>query len=409
MDQQTLKRKQNKGPGERSTLSVNGRVLLQRRHYHSESDGSVTPSDDLLDAAGQSISLATRHLCCQLNRGSRSYKMTRDNLKAAAQLRLSIEKVRQVVEGEGKMVLELSRSGALQPTWHAAQCKRPDDVGTSLVYLSSDAFTAPTISDAEKRARRKQVMDKRRQRRQRQRGRKDSNHPLPPLPPVKRGSDQRYKEFKAVMFYSHDLRHKHVSVTSGDCRAAGRLMSRDAWRLGFAAADQRVGNIDGGPWIINQIQQRRLKMTAVGLDFFHLAENVHKTRRVVFGEDSVQGKGFVEDLLHTAKHQGYEPMREKLMELRKKTRGRGKRRETDRLIEYVSDRREMIRYPQFLGNGWQIGSGPMESQCRVVPDRVKGAGKRWDADNAEAIMALEAMYHSGQCAQYWKLALCGPN
>lgn len=101
-------------------------------------------------------------------------------------------------------------------------------------------------------------------------------------------------------------------------------------------------------------------------------------------------------------------MREKLMELRSRTR-RAKRQEADRLIEYVSDRREMIRYPQFLANGWHIGSGPMESQCRVVPGRVKGAGKRWDPDNAEAIMALEAMYQSGQCSAYWKLPMCGRN
>jgi hypothetical protein len=195
-----------------------------------------------------------------------------------------------------------------------------------------------------------------------------------------------------------------VSVTRGDCRSAGKLMSRDAWRLGFAAADQRVGNIDGGPWIINQIQKHKLKMTAVGLDFFHLSENVHKTRRIVFGEENPEGKRQTEALLHTVKHQGYEPMREQLMKLRQTTR-RAKRREADRLIEYVSDRREMIRYPEFLANGWQIGSGPMESQCRVVPDRVKGPGKRWDADNAEAIMALEAMYQSDQCEQYWKLAL----
>jgi hypothetical protein len=394
VDEQTLRKKQNKGQGRRSTLSVPGRVFLQRRHYHSPGVGSVTPSDELLDAAHETISLAARQLCCQLNRGSRSYEMTAENLRKAAQLDLSYETVRQVVEAEGKTVLESARSGELGPTWHAGQCKRRDDSGRSLVYLSSDAFTAPLITDAEKQSRRRKAMAKRK-------GRKG---PKRPLPPVKRGSDQRYKEFKAVMFYSHDLEHKHISVTRDDCRGAGRLMSRDAWRLGFAAADQRVGNIDGGPWIINQIQQRRLPMTAVGLDFFHLAENVHKTRRIVFGEDNADGKCLAQDLLHTVKHEGYAPMRQKLMELRAKTR-RAKRAETDRLIEYVSDRREMIRYPQFLANGWQIGSGPMESQCRVVPDRVKGSGKRWDADNAEAIMALEAMYQSGQWVEYWKQAM----
>lgn len=371
-------------------------MVLQRRHYHGRSDGSVTPSDDLLDALHATISLATRQLCCQLNRASRSFAMTAENLKAAAQLSLSRETVRQVVEDDGKALLEASHSGELQPVWHASQCQRPD--GQSLVYLSSDGFVAPMITDAAKQARRKKVMAKRAVRKGRKRR----------LLPVKRGADQRYKEFKAVMFYDHDLKHKHVSVTRGDCRSAGRLMSRDAWRLGFAAADQRVGNIDGGPWIINQIQQRGLKMTAVGLDFFHLGENVHKTRRIVFGEDDAEGKRRAEELLHTVKHEGYEPMREKLLELRQKTR-RAKRREADRLIEYVSDRREMIRYPQFLANGWHIGSGPMESQCRVVPDRVKGPGKRWDADNAEAIMALEAMCQSGQSAEYWKRMMCGRN
>ena len=372
-------------------------MLLRRRHYHSQGQGSVTPSDDLLDGVHDTISWATRQLCCQLNRASRSFEMTAQNLKKAAQLSLGHETVRQAVEADGKALLERSRSGQLQPAWQASQCKRSDD-GRLLVYLSSDGFVAPTVTDAEKQARRRKVLDKRKRRRGFKRR----------LPPVKRGSDQRYKEFKAVMFYDHDLKHKHVSVTRGDCRSAGRLMSRDAWRLGFAAADQRVGNIDGGPWIINQIQRQRLKMTAVGLDFFHLSENVHKTRRIVFGEDDAEGRRQAEDLLHTVKHEGYEPMREKLMELRSRTR-RAKRQEADRLIEYVSDRREMIRYPQFLANGWHIGSGPMESQCRVVPGRVKGAGKRWDPDNAEAIMALEAMYQSGQCSAYWKLPMCGRN
>jgi len=62
---------------------------------------------------------------------------------------------------------------------------------------------------------------------------------------------------------------------------------------------------------------------------------------------------------------------ERLLELRKNTRGQTRRKAADGLLNYVSDRREMIRYPEFLAHGWQIGSGPMESQCRVVPDRVK--------------------------------------
>jgi len=40
----------------------------------------------------------------------------------------------------------------------------------------------------------------------------------------------------------------------------------------------------------------------------------------------------------------------------------------------------------------------------LLPERLKGPGKRWDRDNAEAILALEAMYQSKQSSAYWKLA-----
>ena len=75
---------------------------------------------------------------------------------------------------------------------------------------------------------------------------------------------------------------------------------------------------------------------------------------------------------------------------------RGGRPAADRLLNYVSERREMIRYPEFRAKGWQIGSGPTEATCKTLTARLKGSGMRWDADNAEALMALEALTQSGQ-------------
>jgi hypothetical protein len=67
----------------------------------------------------------------------------------------------------------------------------------------------------------------------------------------------------------------------------------------------------------------------------------------------------------------------------------------------------MIKYPQFQAVGRQIGSGPTESMCNATTLRIKGVGMRWDADNAEAIMALEALEQSGAWQSYWdsRLAL----
>ena len=44
----------------------------------------------------------------------------------------------------------------------------------------------------------------------------------------------------------------------------------------------------------------------------------------------------------------------------------------------------------------------------VLPDgtpRLKGSGKRWDADNAEAVMALDALRASGLWQTYWRTLL----
>ena len=77
----------------------------------------------------------------------------------------------------------------------------------------------------------------------------------------------------------------------------------------------------------------------------------------------------------------------------------------DRLVNYVSERREMIKYPEFRARGWQIGSGPTEAMCKTLTARLKGSGMRWDADNAEALMALEALTQSGQWEVYWQTQL----
>ena len=404
MDQASGRRLADKGSESRSTLSVNGRVLLSRKRWYLKGEGSRSPLTMLLDAALATESVGVRDLCCRLNGNGRNFERVAENLAKAAGVSMSGEKLRQVVEAEGRRVLAKAKSGALGPDWKADQCKVRTAEGrkVSRVYLGVDGFMVPLVTEQEKRKRRKKVKRKRRLRRKRGAGAK-------PLAAARAGADGPWKEFKLVVFYSEDMSRRLVSVTKGDCDASGRLMRRDAGRIGFGAADERVGNVDGGPWIIGQIHRRNLPMTATGLDFFHLGENVHKTRRVILGEESPEGVQWAGELLHTVKHEGYEPMWEKLMEQRKGSRGI-KRKELDRLIHYVAQRKEMIRYPEFQSRGWQIGSGPTESQCRVLPARTKAGGAmRWDAANAEAVMALEAMWRSRQWDAYWSMALTTAN
>jgi hypothetical protein len=401
VDKASGQRLLSKGPEERSTLTANGRVSLWRKRWYLAGQGSRSPLDALVDAAEATVSVGVRDLCCRLNGNGKSFDRAAENLEKAGQVKMSGEKLREVVEAEGQRALALAKSGELGPDWLAKDCKalNPQGQEVSRVYLGSDGFMAPLVTEVEKHKRREKIKQKRQKR-----GRKAK-----PLPRARKGADGPWKEFKVVLFYDQSMEHRLVSVTKGKCREAGKLMRRDAGRLGFAAADERVGNIDGGPWIIGQIEVQKLPMTETGLDFFHLSENVHKSRRIIFGEEDAAGKQRAGELLHTVKHEGYQPLWEDLLKLRKESRGQARRKEADRLLHYVAERKEMIRYPEFLAKGWQIGSGPTESQCRVLPDRLKGSGMRWDGDNAEAVMALEAMRQSNQWDAYWRMALRSPN
>ena len=126
----------------------------------------------------------------------------------------------------------------------------------------------------------------------------------------------------------------------------------------------------------------------------------------MYGEEdsddkTAPGNVWVAGILHTAKHQGYEALRDELIRWKGQWRGQKKRQAAEALIGYVTDRREMIKYPQFQAVGRQIGSGPTESMCKATTLRIKGVGMRWDSDNAEAIMALEALEQSGAWQSYW--------
>jgi hypothetical protein len=204
------------------------------------------------------------------------------------------------------------------------------------------------------------------------------------------------------------LQHPHVAVTPQNHEAAGRLLRREANRLDFRKARQRIAIVAGTrqpvlpgagsvPWIREQLQLHLAELDGLGLDFYHLGENVHRARRAVFGEKNAAGQAWADQLMHAFKHDPYDEVWGRLVEWRAELpRSPRQRKAADRLLEYVASRREMIRYPEFRERGWQIGSGPTEAQCKLTVGRLKGRSRRWDRPNAAAVTALDSLERNGQ-------------
>jgi len=300
-DPATQKRKHNKGRQDYTVLTINGRVRLWRRRWYSAADGTTAPLDRWVDAVEASISLGVREMACRLNGDSKNFDKAAGNLARTAQVEVSGETLRTLVETEGKRVAQAQKSGQLPVTWSATDCRT--ESGTTRVYFGSDGVMVPLLTNAEKKARRQKIKEKRRRC-----GRK-----CRPLPAAKPGADQKYKEFKIVAYYDETQKHRLVNGTRGDCDVAGRLMRREAGRIHLDQADEKIGNVDGSPWIRNQVQQQSLPLDALGLDFYHLSENVNKARRDIYGEDSEEGQRWTGEVLHTFKHQGYDATWQQLL------------------------------------------------------------------------------------------------
>ncbi len=393
--QPVKKRTATEGRQRTSRLTINGRVRLLRRWWHAAGDGSECPADGLLSPPTETVTRGVREMACRENKDASSFAAAADNLARTAQVTMSAEQLRQVVEAEGTRVNAAQDAGLLSPAFQAEDCRVPGET-TTRMYGGVDGVMVPTITDAEKQTRRKKVVAKRRQR-----GRQ-----CKPLPPRKTGTDNAWKEFKTVTFYSQNQSCRHLRLSKCRRPQTGALVRREARKLGMSRADEKVVIVDGATWIAQMLEgeQHALQLDAVGLDFYHLSENVHKARRAVFGEHDGAGAGtkWADELMHTFKHDGYEAAWETLCTWRAKLRG-GKRQAADRLINYVVDRREMISYPEFVRKQWDIGSGPTESRCKVATRRLKHRSARWNPANAEATAALTTLDHSGQWHQYWKL------
>jgi len=354
--------------------------------------------DRLIDETESAVSVGVRQLCCREGTQARSFARGRENLKHAAQLEAGEELFRRIVESEGKVVLKAAESGQLELEWSAGQCvaQRPDGQRTTRLYVSADGVLVPAIMQAEKDKRRATVKKWRKDTPRSKRGK------LQRLPAVRKGSDQRYKQIYVTDFYDQSQAHRLVGVTRRGVQGLQKLLKRDGERVEILEARERRGIIDGAVCLRSNLEV--LPLSGITLDFYHFSEHVGQAAVAALGQETRESKAFLDQTLHTARHEGYAPFFQELIEWRSALRG-SKRQAADALIGYVAPRQEVICYEQCEKNGWDVGSGPMESMCGVTTDRIKGRGRRWDLDNAEALMALEALYQStGLWDRYWKNA-----
>jgi hypothetical protein len=188
----------------------------------------------------------------------------------------------------------------------------------------------------------------------------------------------------------------------------GLQLRRQAAQVGMEAADLWIGLCDGGNGLEDFVRAHFARPDVVLiLDFWHPAEDLGELARLLHPADEAAARGQTQQWCQTMKYQGGAAVLEQLRSLPAPQRKAVKEKYTD-VVRYIGNNVHRMDYPYYLSQGWQIGSGPVESACKtVVGARMKLAGMRWKEAGTDQVCQLRALFKSGpkQWDAFWQPSL----
>jgi hypothetical protein len=184
----------------------------------------------------------------------------------------------------------------------------------------------------------------------------------------------------------------------------GPLLRKQAGQVGMDEADCWLGLSDGGNGLEDRLQENFPLLVVVILDFFHPAEKLTGLARLLHPKDEEQAEEQARQWRRLLKEEGGALLAAVLHEWDWPPRRPGLAEAVAEVVGYLERNAHRMEYPEYLAEGWCIGSGAIESACKtVVGQRLKLAGMRWGEDGADAMCHLRALYRSekGQWEAFW--------
>jgi hypothetical protein len=184
----------------------------------------------------------------------------------------------------------------------------------------------------------------------------------------------------------------------------GLQLRRLAAHVGWDEAEQQIALSDGGNGL-EDFFRKNFPLAECILDFWHAAEHLTELGLALWPDDEALRQQRVAAWCQQLKHEGGFTILRALGELDLTNHPASARQAYADCVRYFQNHQHRMDYPRYVANGWQIGSGPVESACKtVVANRLKGSGMRWGEDGSDAVCHLRALYLSepGQWEAFWK-------
>ena len=205
------------------------------------------------------------------------------------------------------------------------------------------------------------------------------------------------------VYWQDDNDRWHKRVVWGqedDFLSFAASLYRLACRCGYRQAREKIFAADGADWCWT-IHQRYFADASPVLDWYHASEHVWACGKTLHTEQDAI-RAWADTALGHLRESGGTGLLAWLLQERASRRGR-KRQALEALIRYVQPRLDQTDYPAYRANGWQIGTGMIESTAKqLVGIRLKGPGMHWSPHGATAITALRAQDLNENWHNFWK-------
>lgn len=170
-------------------------------------------------------------------------------------------------------------------------------------------------------------------------------------------------------------------------------------RRGLERAKQVVTINDGAPWIWLLVQMCWAPCVEI-LDWWHVVEKLWGMATVLWADDETATARWV---AIQKSHLWHSQLRQVLRAIRQQCpRDQPLPDKVRTGVGYLFNHRHRLKYQQFREAGYPIGSGTVESACKLVmQERMKQAGMRWSRDGAQAMLALRSVLLSDRWNEVW--------
>jgi hypothetical protein len=364
-------------------ISLLGEMRLKRAYYHCPACGrGCFPLDEEVGLGASHLTPAASEVTCLAGVQTSFAQASETTLRKMCGLRLSESTVERTTESAGERLQELLAAGetfAKLPEESQPWEWECDVHGRTCAYVGLDATGVRQQGEGGAKA--------------------DGRMAYVGLIYNPRGAARTLQRRPVAL--PHQVRYLAGFY---ELDALGWELRRQAAQTGWDEAQQQIALSDGASGL-EDFFRKNFPLATVILDFWHAKEHLVELAQALFGEGSEEGKEWLDKRCHQLKQAGGAAVLAELETLEVSSRGEAVREAHRCETNYFRNHQHKMDYPRYLANGWQIGSGPVESACKtVVNARLCGSGMRWGSPGSNALCHLRALYLSEptQWEAFWR-------